>query len=78
MPTSHLVTLPIEILELTLLYLPGQDVIKVQAVWSIKVNSRRIVDFVLRDLGQPVLSRLRSYIARPTTPGRPFRHRFDR
>ena len=76
--TSYLVTLPIEILERTLLDLPGQDIVKMQAVRRIKAYSRWIVDFFLRDLGQPALSRPHSYIARPTAPVRPFRHRFDR
>jgi len=51
MSTSYLVALPIDILELTPPCLSGQDVIKIQAVWSIRDDSRRIVDFVSRSTG---------------------------
>ena len=73
--TSYLVALPIEILERALLCLPGKDIVKIQTVRRIKTSSRGVVYF---SLGQLALSRPRSYIARPTVPMRPFRHRYDR
>ena len=53
--------LPTEILEQLILHLPGQDIIKMEAVRRVKANFRRtVVDFVLYDPGQPTLSRPRS------------------
>ena len=39
MPVSHLTELPMEILEQICLYLPDQDIIKMDVVWGGVVNS---------------------------------------
>jgi len=53
--------LPTETLEQLLLHLPGQDLIKMEAVRRVNANFRRtVVDFSLHDLGQPTLPRPRS------------------
>jgi len=60
MSPSYLTTLPTEILEQLLLHLPGQDIVKMEAVRRVEANFRRtVVDFALCNLGQPALPRPR-------------------
>jgi len=46
-PAHHLTELPIEILEKILLYLPGQDIIKMEAVRAVSSNSVRCLTLCL-------------------------------
>jgi len=46
-PVSHLTELPIEITEQILLHLPGQDIIKMEAVRRAFIQPRVVFDFVL-------------------------------
>lgn len=53
---THLAGLPTEILEYALLFLPGQDIIKMEAVRILRTVDRTIiVERILYDLGQPTV-----------------------
>ena len=52
---SNLAELPIEILEKILLQLPGQDIVKIEAVRWLLHPTRLGVDFSLNDPDQPTI-----------------------
>lgn len=71
--------LPIEILEQILLYLPGQDVARMETVREAATNSKRSsADLARYDLGQPILPKPRLQLAHPSAPMRALRRRSDR
>ena len=65
-PVSHLTELPVEILEQILLHLPGQDVIKMEAVWGALSNFVRCLTLWLCGLGQSTLAGYFMQFARPS------------
>jgi len=80
MPASppNLTELSIEILERILLYSPGQDVVKMEAVRNVAANCRgSFVDLALYDLGQPILPKPDLQLAHPSAPTRALYGRSD-
>ena len=67
MPPPCLTTLPTEILEPILLHLPGQDIIKVEAVRRSIVNEPE-PSLTFCNPGKPTLPGSRSQLARSTAP----------
>ena len=65
----HLAELPTETLEHVLLYLPGQDIVKMEAVQRLPlIPPESSLIFVLYDLGQPTLPGPYSQLAYPSAP----------
>ena len=56
----NLTELPTEVIEQILLHLPGQDILKMEAVLRLTADSKQIVDFAMHDPGQPAPSGPRS------------------
>ncbi|KAF9645017.1 hypothetical protein BDM02DRAFT_3120943 [Thelephora ganbajun] len=69
---SHLSELPIETLEQIFLYLPGQDIIKMEAVRCLDSTPYgRVLTLRLCDLGQSTLSGCFSRFPCPSVPTEP-------